>query len=70
MQNAGFNWYAEDLYGMKFSKCGEFIKTKFADYVFGFDGELISGEIEVKNIEVEPEKNENYKKGVIKFSLE
>lgn len=53
---ANFKWYAEDLYGMKFSKEGEFIKTKFTDYSFGFDGEVIANEIEIVDIETDKEK--------------
>jgi hypothetical protein len=68
VQNADFNWYGEDLYSMKFSKDGEFIKTKFTEYSPGFDGELIAGEIEILNIEIDPEKDEN-NRGIIKFSV-
>lgn len=68
VQKADFDWYDKDLLGMKFSKSGEFIKTKFRDYGFGFDGELISGEIEIVDIEIEPEKDEN-NRGIIKFSI-
>lgn len=66
VQKANFNWYAEDLFGMKFSKEGKFIKTTFTDYSFGFDGEIISGEIEIIDIKLELEKVEI---NSIKFSI-
>ena|SRR5215204_5617953 len=68
VQKADFEWYGKDLMGMKFSEVGNFIKTKFTDYGFGFDGEIISGEIEITNIEIESEKDEN-NRGIIKFSI-
>ncbi len=68
VQQADFDWYGVDLLGMKFSRDGEFFKTKFRDYSFGFDGELISSEIEITNIEIEPQKDEN-NRGIIKFSI-
>lgn len=68
VQNANFNWYAEDLYGMKLAAAGAFIKTSFEKYPFGFDGEIISGEIEITEIEIEPEKEDN-DRGIIRFSI-
>ena len=68
VQKAEFNWYGEDLYNMKFSKDGEFIKTNFMVYSSGFYGELISGKIKITNIEIEPEKDEN-NRGILKFSI-
>jgi hypothetical protein len=68
VQKADFNWYGEDLYEMMFSSDGSFIKTTFKDYPPGFEGTLISGEIEITNIEIEPEKDEN-NRGIIKFSI-
>jgi hypothetical protein len=68
VQKADFNWYGVDLMGMKFSRHGEFYKTKFREYGFGFDGELVSGEIEILGIEIEPVKDEN-NRGTIKFSI-
>jgi hypothetical protein len=65
VQMANFDWRGEDLYGMKFSKAGDFIKMKFE---FGFNGDLISREIEITNVEIEPENDEN-SRGVIKFSI-
>lgn len=68
VQKADFEWYGEDLLGMKFSKAGDFIKTKFDQYGFGFDGEIVAGEIEVVDVEIEPENDEN-NRGTIKFSI-
>ncbi len=67
VQKADFNWYGEDLYSIKFSKEDNFIKTKFTDFSFGFDGEIISGNIEIENIEINPE-DEN-KRRIVEFSL-
>ena len=68
VQKANFNWYAEDLDGMEFSRAGDFIKTTFEDAPYDFEGEMLSGEIEIINIEIEPEKDEN-NRGTIKFSI-
>jgi hypothetical protein len=69
VQTADFNWYGEDLYSMKFSRENNFIKTKFTDFSFGFDGEIISGDIEIRNIEIDPEKEDEKNQGIVKFSL-
>lgn len=67
VRKANFNWYAEELSGIKFQKSDNYIKTIFSDYSFGFDGEIIAGEIEVKDIMINPEKTE---KDIIKISME
>lgn len=68
VQKADFDWYDKDLLGMRLSGTGEFIKTKFRDYGFGFEGELISGEIEIEDIEIAPQKDEN-RRGIIKLTI-
>lgn len=68
VQKAAFNWYGEDLYGMEFSRDGSSIKTTFENYPPGFEGELISNEIEITNLVIEPENDEN-NRGIIKFSI-
>jgi hypothetical protein len=68
VQKADFNWYDKDLLGLSFSKNGEFIKTKFRDYGFGFDGEMHSGELEIIDIEIEPDIDENRRR-IIKFTI-
>lgn len=68
LQKADFNWYAEYLYGMKFSSEGDFTKTKFTDYSFGFDGEIIASEVEILNIEIEPKESKDLEKA-IKFEI-
>ncbi len=68
VQKADFNWYSEDLGGIEFTRSGDFIKTTFENSPFDFEGELISGEIEITNIEIEPENDEN-NRGIIKFSI-
>ncbi len=68
IQSASFNWFAEDLYGMKFQRINEFIKTKFTDYSFGFDGEIISSKIEITEILIEP-KNKELNGNKILFSI-
>jgi hypothetical protein len=70
VQKADFNWYAEDLLGMKFSMDGEFIKTKFTNYAFGFDGEILAREIEIKDVVIEPERDKISEGNTIKFSLQ
>jgi len=67
VQNADFNWYSEDLGGIELSKDGDFIKTILENSPYDFEGELISEEIEVVNVEVKPEKPEL---NTIKFSIE
>jgi hypothetical protein len=69
VQKADFNWYGEDLYSMKFSKEDNFIKTKFTDFSFGFDGEIISGNIDIENIGINPENEDENKRGIVEFSL-
>jgi hypothetical protein len=66
VQKANFNWYSEDITGIEFSREGNFTKTIIEHHPSGFDGEIISGEIEVMNIEFEPEKPEY---NIISFSL-
>jgi hypothetical protein len=69
VRKADFNWYAEDLLGMKFSMDGELIKTKFRHYAFGFDGEMLAREIEIKDVLIEPERDKISGGNAIKFSL-
>jgi len=68
VQKADFDWYGVDLMGMKFSKVGEFFNTKFRDYSFGFDGKIVSGAIEITDIEINPVKDEN-NRGIIRFTI-
>lgn len=65
LQKVAFNWVGEDLYGIDFSRFGDFIKTTFE---YGFDGILIASEIEILNIEIEPEKDED-SQGIIRCSI-
>ncbi len=66
IRRADFDWYGRDLYRMNFSKDGDFIKTTFE---FGFNGELISNEIEITNIEIEPEEDTMGEGDGIKFLI-
>ncbi|MDQ6788252.1 MAG: hypothetical protein M3033_15715 [Acidobacteriota bacterium] len=65
---ATFNWYAEQLIGMKFEKTGDFIKATFEEYSSGFYGEIISSSIEIRKVEIEPkESDEAYES--VKFTI-
>lgn len=68
VQKADFDWYSENLDGMDFSKSGDFIETTFEDSPYDFEGKIISKEIEITNIEIEPEIDEN-RRGIIKFTI-
>lgn len=69
VQKADFNWYGEDLSGMEFSKDGEFIKTKFTNYAYGFDGEILARAVEILDIAVAPERDKISEGNTIRFSL-